>query len=146
MKRFHGVFSLFLVFVANGVGVAAIFPFSRTLALVYGAVVPLAWLLIIFFFCAKCPCRDHGCGHILPGKLTKIFPPRKQGKYSPLDFGATGIALALLVGIPQYWLWQNTVFFIAFWAINTIALLEIRLLVCKECSNEFCPGFPNKPA
>lgn len=105
----------------------------------YVAIALVSTLAILYAWCAKCPCRSH-CGHVLPGKIAAIFKSRPSGPYAPLEFAIAGLALLLLLGLPQIWLWQNMGLFIAFWAMFAVAVTQIRLIVCRACDNTYCPA------
>jgi len=143
MNRFHGIVSLILICISIGIGGVAIFYSSLFQAVIYGVITLIAFGCIVYFYCKKCPCRDDSCGHVLPGRLTALFPKRTSDKYSPLDFAATFIAMAIIVLFPQYWLWKHKLLFGVFWIFLIIGLLDILFFVCKECKNEYCPMCPN---
>jgi len=99
--------------------------------------------VILWAFCAKCPCADHGCGHVFPGPLARmILPRRTPGPYRAAELGATGLALAVVLLAPQAWLWQSVPVLVGFWVLVIAALGMIRASVCRGCGNEFCPGNP----
>ena len=52
------------------------------------------------------------------------------------------IALLLLIGLPQLWLWRSIGLLIVFWALIVIAVTQIRLVICKTCGNVHCPLGP----
>jgi hypothetical protein len=45
-----------------------------------------------------------------------------------------------LIGYPQAWLWRHTTALIAFWGLMALAVVDIRVKVCKACDNKHCPG------
>jgi hypothetical protein len=54
------------------------------------------------------------------------------------------VSFAVLIIYPQFWLWENKIFLIIFWLFLFIALLELRLFVCRNCINEKCPAYFKK--
>jgi hypothetical protein len=138
--RFHGLTSLELIFLAITLAAVAIFMSAWLLGISYlvAGVVGLTGLL--YAYCAKCPCRTH-CGHVIPGKIVRsIFPHRQPGPYSLIELAVLGLALLLLLGLPQIWLWQFTGLFLAFWLLTAIALIQIRMIICRTCDNIYCPA------
>jgi hypothetical protein len=136
--RFHGVVSIGLVLVAVIIAVATGFQLSAVLGLVYLLGCALAPLGIVYAFCAKCPCRTH-CAHVIFGKLAVALTNRRPGPYSPAEIAVVGLALLWLLGLPQIWLWRSLGWFVAFWVLNVVAVLQIRLVVCRGCGNVYCP-------
>ncbi len=78
---------------------------------------------------------------MFPGKAAQVFN-REPGPYTLIELAAMILALALLIGLPQFWLWRYTGLFIAFWVLNGIALVQIRIVVCRTCGNIYCPMRP----
>jgi hypothetical protein len=139
--QFHGIASIGLVLVATVIAIVAMFRTSLALGVGYLVVCAVAPGVILYAYCAKCPCRTN-CGHVFPGKLATTFTNRQPGPYTTVELVATGLALLLLLGLPQVWLWRYTWSFIAFWALNAIALVQIRAFVCRVCDNAYCPANP----
>ncbi len=142
MNLFHGVFSLVLIVISIVIGIVAISFTSVVQALIYIAITIFAFGCVVYFYCLKCPCRLDSCGHVLPGKLTSLFPKRPSDTYLALDILATVIALAIIIFFPQYWLWKYKILFLVFWLLLLIGTAEILLFVCKECKNAKCPVNP----
>lgn len=138
-RQIHGVIGLLVVVVAVFLGVYAIWLYSVKLALLYIVLALLLSLILVYAFCAKCPCRKHACGHVFPGKLTAVLPGRKPGKYTSLDYIGVAVPLAIIVLFPQYWLRSRIVLFTAFWVILILACAYIYSAVCHGCGNNFCP-------
>ena len=138
-SKFHGVFSLMMICIAAAVALVGLLDQSGVIVGGYILILIVSPFLVVYSYCSKCVCRDYGCGHVFPGRLTKILPERKQGPYSIIDMAGTAVSLGLLFGYPQFWLWQKRSLFILFWILSTFVLLEILLFVCKECKNDNCP-------
>ena len=138
--KFHGVVSLLLILAAVVIALAYMLSVSPGWGFCYIAVIIMANPMVLYSYCAKCLCREDGCSHVVPGKLTHLLPVRRQGPYSFLDYVATALALAALVGFPQIWLWRSKGFFVLFWILVTIGLAEILFFVCRSCRNANCPN------
>jgi hypothetical protein len=143
MNKIHGVLSIILFFISIVIGLIAISFTSITHVIIYAGILPVAFGCVIYFYCGKCTCRSDFCGHIIPGKLTKLFPDRPPGAYSTLDFFITSVAMALITLYPQYWLWKFKLLFLICWILVIVGLVDIFLFVCKECKNEHCPMCPD---
>lgn len=138
MNRFHGMCSLILIAISIAIGVIAIWFVSIVPAMIYMALTIAAFGCVLYFYCLKCTCRLDSCGHVLPGKLTTLFPPRPPGKYSAFDMAATSVAMVVIVLFPQYWLWKYKPLFFIFWTLLVIGVIDILFYVCKDCDNELC--------
>lgn len=134
----HGIISFFLILMAIATGLGAIFPNSFFLGVMYICVVLISFTNIVYSYCGKCPCRLEDCQHVIPGKLTRFLPKRKEGPYSFFDILSTIISLAAIVLVPQIWLINNILSMVVFWVLIIIALLEMVFLVCPECTNKKC--------
>jgi len=138
MNRFHGIVSLLLIFIAVGTGALAVSYASATYTVIYIGIFLAGMGCILHFYCLKCPCRSD-CAHILPGKVADLLPERESHRYTALDLTATVVSLGVIILFPQYWLWKQKAFFIAFWIIFLAGTVEILFFVCKTCKNEQCP-------
>ena len=134
--KFHGVTSLTLVAIASLIGLIVMARSSWMWSGIYLAVIITASQIILRTYCAKCPCKAH-CGHIFPGKIASAFA--KDGPYIRTDFLILGVSVLLLIGLPQFWLWHAPRMFVAYWILTGIALVQIRLVICPNCSNVYCP-------
>ena len=136
--QFHGITSLGLMLVASAIATVAMFQTSWMLGAVYLVVCVAAPVVILYAYCAKCPCRTH-CGHVFPGKAAMVFKSRQAGPYTTTELAVVGLALLLWIGLPQVWLWQYTEMFVTYWVLSAIAIAEIRAVVCPACENVYCP-------
>jgi len=135
--RFHGVVSIGLVAMATGVAALALFRTAWALGAVYLAICVAALGSIIYAYCAKCLCKAH-CAHVFPGKLAMAFR-RQPGPYTRAELLVLVLALLALIGLPQVWLWQYTGLLAVYWALNAVAVVQIRAVVCRACENVHCP-------
>jgi hypothetical protein len=136
-KQFHGVTSLGGVTVATVIAAVAMFRTSWILGVVYLVVCVAASRAIIYTYCAKCPCKAH-CAHVLPGKAALAID-RQPGPYTMVELAILAVALLVLIGLPQFWLWRHTGLFVVYWTLNAMALVQVRLVVCRTCDNVYCP-------
>ncbi|MBN1563464.1 MAG: hypothetical protein JXA10_06485 [Anaerolineae bacterium] len=135
--RIHGVTSLLSVGIAVGLAAGVMFSEATALGAAYLVLGAGSMVAIVYAYCAKCPCKAH-CGHIIPGIIaTRIH--RTPGPYTSAEYSVLGITLALIIGLPQIWLWQHTGLFVAFWVLTGIGLVQIRAFVCRACHNGYCP-------
>jgi hypothetical protein len=142
-RQQHGMLSLAFLGISLAIGLFSIGKSSILLAILYGCVMGLSGIAILYSFCAKCMCRSTTCGHVIPGVLTRYLPRRMSGRYSRGD--RLGIALPLVVSLiyPQYWLLGNLWWWGAFWVLFVGAAVEIRTQVCRGCGNRYCPAMPS---
>lgn len=136
-SRFHGITSLILMGIAVALGAVSIFRASPWLALGYGILGAIASFGVVFAYCAKCPAREN-CAHILPGRAARLFR-RKEAPYAPWEYAAVAAGLAVILIGPQPFLLRDPPFLAAFWALCTLAVIQIRAKVCRACANENCP-------
>jgi hypothetical protein len=144
-RQFHGVVSLLLVFGSLLAGLAAVLRESAAMGIVYVVIIFISLPAILYSFCSKCPCRLDSCGHVFPGMLARLFPPRKEGRYTPSDIAGVVVPFLFLIGFPQWWLMENKVLLAVFWVPAVIGVLEIRPYVCPGCGNEMCPMCVRSP-
>ena len=137
--QFHGISSLGLALTAIVLAAVGSFHISWVLGTVYLVTCAVASLTILYVYCAKCPSQMH-CGHVFPGKIVMRFKSRTPGTYKNAELIVTGLALLLLIGFPQAWLWQHTGLLIVFWLMIAIAVIQIRTVVCRVCDNIYCPA------
>lgn len=138
-ERVQGVVSLGFTGVSIALAALAAFLTSWVLGLGYLAISGLALAAVLVAFCAKCPCQET-CGHVLPGWLARALTHRQPGPYTQAELATTGLALVLLIGLPQIWLWRYFGLLLAFWALTLLAVIQIRGSVCNACSNVHCPA------
>jgi hypothetical protein len=135
-KKFHGITSLILVGVATLMGLVVISLSSWIWAGIYLAMMVIVPQAILRTYCAKCPCKAH-CGHVFPGKVALAF--EKDGPYTGTDFLILSVAILLLIGLPQYWLWPLPLVFGTYWLLTGIGLVQILATICPSCANVYCP-------
>lgn len=139
MSKLHGFFSLFLIFLAIVIGLVSLSFESFSAALLYGVIILVSLSTIMYSFCSKCLCRLEACGHVLPGKLTKLFPSRAQGDYTMWDISGLVLPFIILLAFPQISLWKNWKVWAVFWLLICAGAADARMFVCTACRNEKCP-------
>lgn len=95
-------------------------------------------LTISFFYCLKCPCRLHSCGHVFMSKITGLFTKTRSLPYTFSDVFFTFLAIVLLIGFPLYWLLSYTLILVVYICMLAIAGLEAAIFECKTCNNTAC--------
>jgi len=140
VSKFHGVFSLLFILASVVIAAGYLLGNFTGWGLVYLGIIVLANPIVLYSYCAKCLCREDACSHVIPGKLTRLLPARRQGSYSFWDYFATAIALVALFGFPQIWLWRSKGLLVLFWILLAIGLAEILFFVCRTCRNANCPN------
>jgi hypothetical protein len=139
-RQTHGAVSLGLAALALAAACQSLFQQSLALGMLYMFLMGIAVPVVLYSFCAKCADREK-CGHVVPGPAAaKLFKDRKSGPYSSRDLFLTAAALAVLVFLPQIWLWRHPIAFGAFWILLGLAAVDIRSAVCGDCGNVYCPG------
>jgi len=136
-RQFHGVTSLVLAALAAVIAAIIMFQNSLLLGLVYLAVCAAGAWTVVYAYCAKCPCKAR-CGHVFPGKAARAYD-RQPGPYTKTEIAALILALLLIIGLPQFWLWQSTTLFIIYWSLNAISMAQARIVMCRTCDNVYCP-------
>jgi hypothetical protein len=138
MQVTHGIISLCLILSAIATALGAVFPKSLLFGLLYILIVALCGATIVYFYCAKCPCRRLGCGHAIFGWLAMKFTNRKEGPYTFFDIISTMLSIAAILLIPQLWLIESIPALILFWVLVGLAAIEIVFFVCPDCTNAYC--------
>ena len=136
-RKFHGITSLILTAIAALIALVVMSLNAWVLGGLYLAVMIVAPQAILRAYCAKCPCKTH-CAHVFPGKAAFAYE-REAGPYTPTELIIMIGSLGLLIGLPQFWLWQYPVLFVIYWVLSGIAFFQIRLTVCPSCNNVYCP-------
>lgn len=139
MKRlFTGILIIGLFIIAILTGGIAVINDSLLFSIVYAVLLLPSFLMIIYSYCSKCPCRRSYCVHIVPGIITKYLPKRIQGKYHFWDYFGMLSGFGIIIIFPQYWLLKNIHQFAIFWLTLVIAGLTVFNIVCKLCKNNNC--------
>jgi len=136
-NKIPGVSSLLLFFIAVSMAGVRLFHVSCWLGIFYIAAACIGAWRIIHSFCAGCPCKTE-CAHVLPGKAAMRYR-RKPRPYTGLEMAELSIAMTLIMGLPQIWLWQQFYLFLFFWTVCLTAVALVIGNICRSCSNEYCP-------
>ena len=138
MRRFFGVLSLAQVAVAVALGLWSIAAAAPHVAAGYAALLVVAPLAITWAYCAKCPCRRHGCAHLAPGLLARLWR-REPGPYRPWELAVVFVLAGSICLGPLPWLVGRWLLLAAYVVLVATAVVEIRLVVCRGCGNDRCP-------
>ena len=143
--KVSGLLSIVLVFIALGIIGYQLFLLSLIFGIIYSICIPIAFLFTMYHYCRKCHhASSKTCRHVILGLITnKLFKPLGPSKYTMKDIFFSLFPLALLVILPQYWLFQSISLFIAFWILMLVAVVIVRTAVCKRCENINCTFCPN---
>ncbi len=134
--NFHGITSLILIAISTLIGLTAMTLSSWIWGGIFLVIMILTPQMLLRTYCAKCPCKAH-CRHVFPGRAAMAF--EKDGPYTLTDFLIIGISVLLLIGLPQFWLWQNLFLFGVYWVLSGIGIAQILLTMCPRCNNVYCP-------
>jgi len=137
-KRTAGYLVNLLMFAYLAIGVGVTLAHSVLAGILYVVLIPIAFLVVAYAWCARCPCRLNACTHIWVGKLTRFLPQRKPGEPSIEDWVGQAVYIAALHLPPQYWLWQHKPLFALFWGLMLATFLVGPLYACKGCPNKHC--------
>ena len=136
-RKFNGITSLILTAIAALIALVMMSLTSWVLGGLFLAIMIITPQAILRTYCAKCPCKAH-CAHVFPGKAAMAFE-KEAGPYTPAELIIMIGSLGLLIGLPQFWLWQYPVLFVTYWILSGIAFLQIWLTICPNCNNVYCP-------
>jgi hypothetical protein len=143
-RKTSGLLTLGGVALALAAAAQSLFQESAALGTAYLILASLSIPVVLFAFCAKCPDRND-CGHVLPGPAAAaMFGKRNRSPYTAGDRILTSAALAVLLLLPQIWLWKHPIAFGFFWIVMIAAAAGIRSRVCPGCRNVNCPGQPGR--
>lgn len=137
-NKIHGIFSIALIGISLLIALLTVTYFNQLMGVLYLLLEISLLLLIIYSYCCKCDCKEHNCGHVIPGRIAMVLPKRSQGRYSTADISSLIIAFLILLIFPQFWLWKSTFLLVAFWISLIIAGIDIVLFVCPSCKNRNC--------
>jgi hypothetical protein len=143
-RQIHGIFSLLILAAAVLTATYAIVLSSLMWAVLYIVGILLSALVVVYSFCTKCPCRNTDCGHVIPGKLTQVFPAREEGPYTFRDKTGIVVPIVFMIVYPQYWLLSQPAYSVLFAVLLLIAAADIQFFVCRGCNNKYCPFFQER--
>jgi len=138
----HGLVSLALLLGGLVVGLVAAFLRSAAAGAVCAATTAVALVTVVYAYCGKCACRDHACGHVVPGRVAALLPARRSRRYTRGDHLAVAVSFVALIGVPQLSLWRIPALGVSFCVLVVAAVVEIRRFVCPGCENDLCAVRP----
>jgi len=137
-RRLHGLLSIVLLDTANLVALVALFLTSP----IQGAIFLFCYIggavLIVYSYCCKCSCREHGCAHVVPGLFASALPRRRPGKYTGTDLMGVALPVTVLLIFPQSALMSFGWPFYLYWGLVSAGILDIVMFVCPRCDNKRC--------
>ncbi len=87
-------------------------------------------LIMAYFCCTKCKFNKTACRHIVPGKLTKYLPEPKSKEFKIYKTNLSlYLTTAIIIIIPQYWLWNFKYLFVFFWILVIINIIENTIII-----------------
>lgn len=122
------------------VATAAIFRASPTWAIIYLAFGGAAALLVVYnLLCVYCPYPyEYASCLFFPHPLLSKVAKRRHGRMGASAKAGTMLITIVLLAFPQYWLFQDARFALAFWALALPTLLAIPLYYCRRCRHRTC--------
>ncbi len=138
ITKAHGAISISFIITSLTIGFIAILNESVLLSIIYLVIVISAFIVMSIIYCSKCLCRNN-CNHIFIGHLSKIFSKQNSKNYTKSDviFGAV-LPMLIVYIIPQFWLINNSLYFLLFWILTIIGILDVLIFVCRNCRNTKC--------
>lgn len=137
-KPLVGLLALVPFFSAIILVLIYLFKISILLTVIYFLTVSISIALLVFSYCAKCPCRIKHCTHWILGPLTKYFPKRKISPYNFFDYFGLAAAFLIIILFPQKYIYKNIFLLVTFWILIGITFYLILKHSCKICLNKFC--------
>ena len=128
-------------FVATGI--VAMFLGGAIHGILYLVCCGVAGIVILNCFCAHCPYPDqYKTCLAMPPSLPRRLARLKPGPLSSGERVAFVTALAALILIPQYWLWQRLPLMIVYWLFCLPTCFVFPFYFCKRCRFAHCPFNP----
>ena len=124
------------------VGLIAVFLHSALWGWIYLGFLTLGQaLLVVSNLCARCPYPyEYDDCLLIPAGLLKALVPRRDSPMGPGGRAALLVGAGGLVVIPQYWLFQEPLLLILFWAFLLPFLGFFVLYLCRHCRHTGCPA------
>jgi hypothetical protein len=99
------------------------------------------FVLILPTLCGHCPYphRHNDC-LLVPASVMKTVVPYRGLRIPSAEKGALYVAVAGLVLIPQYWLFQEPLLFILFLALILPFFGFFQFYMCRHCRHTGCPA------
>ncbi|MBN2102508.1 hypothetical protein JW835_00540 [bacterium] len=138
MKKFYGLLSLIIMFNAVFLASIHIFRINRWWSLIDLFLLGAAAILIVRFFCTKCPVKKE-CAHVIPGWIARYFKNRQPTHYTRIERVITFFSMGIILLFPQYWLIKNIFTLACFWILTFIGFFLISKNICGCCDNLNCP-------
>jgi len=110
----------------------------------YALFMALVPFVVLRCFCSHCPYPyRHGTCLGMPPAIVRLCR-HKPCKPSVLETIAFVAVLVGAMAVPQYFLWQRTPLFIAYWALCLPTCIAFPFYFCLRCRYVNCPFHPEK--
>ena len=122
------------------VAIAAIFRASPMWAIIYLAFSGAAALLVVYnLLCVYCPYPyEYATCLFFPHFIVSKVAKRRPGSMGRIDTIGVSVATIVLLAYPQYWLYRDVRFAVAFWALALPTLVAIPIRYCRRCRHRAC--------
>ena len=98
--------------------------------IIYLIILVIDSFIMAYFCCTKCRFNKAPCRHIIPGILTRYLPKPKQKEFKIYKTQLSlYLTTAIIIIIPQYWLWNFKYLFVIFWILVIINIIENTIIV-----------------
>ena len=137
MRKIHGMVGIALMGLPQVLAGVILLKKSIPLFILFLAIAAVSVVGLLHSYCAKCGCRETGCGHLFVGPLSaKLFPKTIPAPYTVVDYLISLGPVLLLVILPQPFL--STMQLLAYWGITALGAIDIGFFVCKGCGDRQC--------
>lgn len=90
-------------------------------------------LSMVKVYCSKCFAEDNVLVNDMSGKQARIFFKKVKMNFNLREKTLMIFNLLVIVGVPQYWLWQIKVLFGLYWVFTILAAIGILTTICQIC-------------
>jgi hypothetical protein len=145
MKNRYGTISMVVLMIALAIGIFAMTTHSIVYGGLYVLVICLSGYVVLMRYCRKCPhSMNDSCHHKIPGLLAKKLPYKKTGKYTLYEYISTIGSMMILFALPFVSMVDRYYLLVPYLILWGIAILMVKIKVCKLCYNRWCLSCPNK--
>jgi hypothetical protein len=124
------------------VGLAGVFLENIYWGIGYALFMALVPFVVLPCFCSHCPYPyHHETCLAMPSAIVRLFR-QKPCKPSIVETLAFILVLTASLAIPQYFLWQRTPLFIAYWVLCLPTFIAFPFYFCLRCRFVNCPFHP----
>ena len=122
------------------VAAAAVYRGTLPGAVLYLALGGIIALLVVYrFLCVLCPYPyEYATCLFFPHFIVSKVAKRRPGSMGRIDTIGVSVATIVLLAYPQYWLYRDVRFAVAFWALALPTLVAIPIRYCRRCRHRAC--------